>query len=249
MRPTFRFPAALLTALVCLAVPALAAAGEPTVRRLERRDRDVVLADRDRAIVLGAGRRGFLGVHVVELTPELRRHFRAAEDAGVLVSKVEANSPAAAAGIAVGDVLVAVDGEEVGSSFDLRRIVGPREEGETVAIDLVRDGRRLSVSSRLEERQGRMLELGRLMQRDAEGRPLLVLPAEQDWEEFAEGFERFGEHFGEHIGEAMEEALEDPDVRLRIGRELRQREQLERQIEVLERRLQDLERKLEEQRR
>jgi hypothetical protein len=246
---TFTAVAAVLTAIVVLALaPAGAAAGDPHERRSEtreRRDVRVVVPDQGRSIVVGAGRRGFLGVHVVDLTAELRRHFQAGAEAGVLVSKVEPGSPAAAAGVAVGDVMVAIDGEPVAAARDLRRVVGPRRDGDQVAVDVVRNGRRLQLTARLKEREGRVVDLGNLMQRDAEGRRLLVLPAEQDWADFARQFE----HLGEQIGEAVEEAFENPEVRLRIGREMRQREQLERQIELLERRLRELERRLEDQRR
>ena len=249
MRRTHLLPATACAATLALAalLPAAAGAADTTVRRLPRTARTEVrvIPSGERGMFFDAARRGYLGVHVVELTPELRRHFQAGEDAGVLVSKVEEDSPAAAAGVAVGDVLVAVDGDEVASSWDLRRVVAPHEDGDTVALEVVRGGRELELSARLQERQGRVLELGQLLQRDDEGRHLLVLPSEHEWEAFGEHFE----DLGEEISEAMEEAFDDPDVRLRIGRELRQREQLERQIDVLERRLQDLERRLEEQRR
>jgi hypothetical protein len=246
---TLASAAAALTALVVLALaPAGAHAGDPHERRAEtreRRDVRIVVPDEGRSIILGNGRRGFLGVHVVDLTTELRRHFQAGAEAGVLVSRVEPGSPAAAAGIAVGDVMVAIDGEPVAAARDLRRVVGPRRGGDQVAVDVVRNGRRLQLAARLEEREGRVLDLGNLMQRDSEGRSVLVLSAEQDWADFARQFE----HLGEEIGEAVEEALENPEVRMRIGREVRQREHLERQIELLERRLRELERRLEDQRR
>ena len=47
--------------------------------------------------------KGRLGVMVMSLTPELRKHLGAAEDRGVLVAHVEPGTPAASAGIAVGD--------------------------------------------------------------------------------------------------------------------------------------------------
>jgi hypothetical protein len=242
--------AALLTATL---LPAAASAGEPAPDiRVVRRDavRDVrgdvrvIDHDGDQTIVLG-GRRGYLGVHVAEMTPELRRHFQADESAGVLVSKVEPNSPAAAAGVEVGDVLVAVDDEPVDASWELRRVVAPRRDGDVVGLDVVRNGRRLRLDATLQERQGRVMEFSGLLPRDGDGRPLVVLPEGAEWEQLAERFE----HLGPEIGKAVEQALADPSVRMRIDEQSRDRERLERQIEVLERRLQELERRLEEQRR
>ena len=86
------------------------------------------------------GKGGFLGVATSELTPELRRHFGVPEEAGVLVAKVVDDSAAAAAGILVGDILTAVDGEELRSSGDLIRRIRQHEPGAAVDVELWRDG-------------------------------------------------------------------------------------------------------------
>jgi hypothetical protein len=238
--PGLNWRRALALAALALTMPLTAHAEERQRGRVR-----VLHPGEDRTVLLDGGRRGFLGVHVLELTPELRRHFQAGEDAGVLVSKVEEGSPAAQAGIAVGDVLTAVDGDAVASSWDLRRALAPRREGDGVAVDVVRDGRPRQLTASLAEREGRVLELGRLMQRDAEGRPLIVLPGGEEWEEFGE---RMGE-LGEEVGEAVAGALADPRIRLRVEREVQHRDELQRKLELLERRLKELERQLEDGRR
>src|SRR4051794_19560494 len=63
--------------------------------------------------------RGRLGVMVMSLTPELRKHFGAADDRGVLVAHVAPGTPAAAAGITVGDVIVTVRGHAIGAAADV----------------------------------------------------------------------------------------------------------------------------------
>ena len=83
-------------------------------------------------------RRGFLGVGVEELTEELQIHFGAPEGSGVLVASVSDDSPAAAAGIRVGDVITEVDGLVVASTRDLSREIRHRP-GDSVAIELYRD--------------------------------------------------------------------------------------------------------------
>jgi membrane-associated protease RseP (regulator of RpoE activity) len=207
----------------------------------------VMVPGRGKAIRIEPGRRGYLGVHVLELTPELRRHFSVDEDSGVLVSRVEEGSPAAQAGIAVGDVLLAVDGEEIASAWDLRAVVSPREQGDAVRVEVVRDGRALELEAALADREGRLIELGNLLQRDGKGRPLIVLPSGAEWEELGVQMGRLGEELGamgEEVGEAVAEAMSDPRVRLRVEREVREREALQRQIERLESRLKELERRL-----
>ena len=84
--------------------------------------------------------RGRLGVEVLPLTSELRAHFGLDPAAGVLVSKVRADSPAAEVGIKVGDVIVAADGEAIRTPGELARVVGRVQEGETLSLALSRAG-------------------------------------------------------------------------------------------------------------
>lgn len=93
-----------------------------------------------------------LGVQLVETTPELREHLGGAEDAGVLVSKVLAGTPAERAGIRVGDLILAVDGKSVADVAELRRALEGKE-GEKFAVDLVRDGRSVTVEVTIPEPQ------------------------------------------------------------------------------------------------
>ena len=238
--------------MLAQALPALGQGSDdrPAPRVEVRPKVRVMVPGREGIMRLEPGVRGYLGVHVIELTPELRRHYAGPEDFGVLVSKVEPGSPAAQAGVVVGDVLVAVDREPIAGSWDLRRAVAPKRQGDAVIVEVVRDGRARELSATLEEREGRLLELGGMFQRDGEGRPLIVLPSEHEWEEFGERMGELGAEMGmlgEEMGEAVAEAMADPEVRRRITREVREREVLQRQIEVLERRLKELERKLAEQ--
>ena len=84
--------------------------------------------------------RGRLGVEVLPLTSELRAHFGLDPAAGVLVSKVRADSPAAQAGILVGDVIVAAAGEAIRTPGELLRVVGRVPESETLSLSLSREG-------------------------------------------------------------------------------------------------------------
>ncbi len=103
---------------------------------------------------LAPGPHGFLGVELVPLTPELRAHFGVPEDAGVMVAEVLPDSPAERAGLEVGDIVTAVEGESVASASDLAGLVRSRKNGESVAIELWRAGRLESATATLEEREG-----------------------------------------------------------------------------------------------
>lgn len=84
--------------------------------------------------------RGYIGVDVISLTPELRSHFGVPEDSGVLVSRVREGGPAESAGIRVGDIVTAVDGERVESTNELARLVRRKDDGELLSVELYRDG-------------------------------------------------------------------------------------------------------------
>ncbi len=93
--------------------------------------------------------RARLGVQLTETTPELREHLGGSADAGVLVSKVVKGSAAEDAGVEVGDLIVDVDGDEIGSTNDLRRALAERD-GEVFDIEVIRSGRSVSLSVTLE---------------------------------------------------------------------------------------------------
>jgi len=79
-----------------------------------------------------------LGVQLVETTPELRVFLGGTEDAGVLVGKVMSDMPAKAAGVEVGDLIIAVDGDEIESSGDLIDALSDTD-GRTIRVQVVRD--------------------------------------------------------------------------------------------------------------
>ena len=106
-------------------------------------------------IVVRVGSRGFIGVTLVEITPELRAHYGAPKEAGVVVSGVEADTPAGKAGIQVGDVITSVDGSRVRWTGDVSRAVREKKAGETVEIELFRDRAPRKVTVTVEERKGR----------------------------------------------------------------------------------------------
>jgi C-terminal processing protease CtpA/Prc len=91
-----------------------------------------------------------LGVELIETTPELREHLGGSESAGVLVSKVLAGTPAERAGVRVGDLILSVDGVEVGTHGDLIRELREKA-GRTIELEVGRDGRRTTLRPELPE--------------------------------------------------------------------------------------------------
>ncbi|MGZ3536304.1 MAG: DegQ family serine endoprotease [Thermodesulfobacteriota bacterium] len=85
--------------------------------------------------------RGWLGVSIQEVTPELAKSFALKEKKGALVAQMVPGSPAEKAGIEQGDVIVEFDGKEVASSKDLPLIVSSTPVGKSVTIKLSRNGK------------------------------------------------------------------------------------------------------------
>jgi serine protease Do len=85
--------------------------------------------------------RGWLGVSIQEVTPELAKSFDLKEKKGALVSQVVSGSPAEKAGIEQGDIILEFDGKEVSNSKDLPRIVASTPVGKTVTLKVSRNGK------------------------------------------------------------------------------------------------------------
>ncbi len=106
-----------------------------------------------RSIINGVGTgkivRPWLGVGGTAVTSENARTLRLDRPVGVLVSRVVANSPAARAGLRVGDVVYAVDGKEVGDEDALRFRIATKQPGQNAIITLIRGGAAQNVTAGL----------------------------------------------------------------------------------------------------
>lgn len=93
------------------------------------------------------------GLSVEDIPPMVARYYRLKSADGVIVSSVEARSPAAEAGVEVGDVIVAVNGERIRREKDIWRIIDDSDlhGGDKLRIKLLRGGRALSVNLELRE--------------------------------------------------------------------------------------------------
>jgi S1-C subfamily serine protease len=93
---------------------------------------------------------------VMSLTPELRTHFGATADRGVLVAQVQPGTPASTAGIAVGDVIVQVGTAPVDSTTDVLAALSDVHKGQSIAVHVVRDGKPRTLQATLTDDPSRL---------------------------------------------------------------------------------------------
>jgi serine protease Do len=88
---------------------------------------------------------GYMGISITDVSPENAQFFHVPDSSGAVVDQVEADSPAAKAGLKVGDVIRAIDGEKVTGAGDLQVEVGQKRPGNTIKLEVLRDGRKVEV--------------------------------------------------------------------------------------------------------
>ena len=97
-------------------------------------------------------KRGFIGVQIVPMTEEYADELGLDEPRGALVGAIMSNSPAAKAGVKVGDVILAVDGREIESYETLVDIVGGTKIGETLKVTVWRNKSKMTLYITVKER-------------------------------------------------------------------------------------------------
>jgi membrane-associated protease RseP (regulator of RpoE activity) len=155
----------LLIALTLLiAVAAFADSPQRQTRTLVIKDGKVVTDNIEGPpLEMFLGGRTYIGVSLAGLTPELREHFGAPKDSGVMVESVQEDSPAEKAGIKVGDIVLSVDGKDVKTSADLRGGLRDKKEGDSVRLEVLRGRSRQTIVTTVKERETpRMFQLEEL---------------------------------------------------------------------------------------
>lgn len=127
--------------------------------------------------------RGWLGVMIQEITPELKDKLNLKEEKGALVGDVVAEGPADKAGIKRGDVIVSFDGKEISEANDLPFIVASTPVGKTVTVEVIRIGKKEHFQVQIEE-----LKEEREAQVVSEARPNLGLTVREMTPELARNF-------------------------------------------------------------
>jgi serine protease Do len=93
----------------------------------------------------------YMGIGITDVTPENSKFFDMTKAVGAVVTQVEPNSPGAKAGLKVGDVITKIDGRDVSDAGQLQVEVGQQQPGTTLHLDVMRDGKSISVPVTVQE--------------------------------------------------------------------------------------------------
>ena len=108
--------------------------------------REVVQSLRDKGYVA----RGYIGVQIQAITPEIAESLRLPNNRGALVADAQPNTPAARAGLKAGDVIVSVNGDRIEAPRELSRKIAALGPKASVDLKYLRDGREQSASVTLD---------------------------------------------------------------------------------------------------
>ena len=106
----------------------------------------------DQLVQKGKVVRGFLGVTIQDITPDLAESFKLKDAKGVIVPDVSPDSAAAKGGLKAGDIIVAFDGQPVEKAAEFQRRVAMKKPGSEVEITVLRDDKKQTLTAKLEER-------------------------------------------------------------------------------------------------
>lgn len=98
----------------------------------------------------GKVERGFLGVQIKDIDQEMAKDLGLPDQGGAVVMGVGSDSPAGKAGVEVGDVIVSVGGKKVADSGSLRLTVSGYKPGSKVALDIIRDKKKMTLNATLD---------------------------------------------------------------------------------------------------
>lgn len=108
----------------------------------------------DSLVKNGKVSRGFLGVSIQDVTPDLAKAFKVNRTVGALISEVTPNGPADSAGLKNGDVVLQYDNKPVENSMQLKLRVAETTPGSNVPVEIDRNGESKTVNVIVKERSG-----------------------------------------------------------------------------------------------
>lgn len=99
----------------------------------------------------GKVKHAYIGVGITDVTPENAKFFHLNDTTGAVITQVESDAPGARAGLKVGDVITEVNGQKVTDAGQLQVLIGQNQPGAKVNLQVMRDGKQMSMPVTLEE--------------------------------------------------------------------------------------------------
>lgn len=101
----------------------------------------------------GQVQRGFMGVQVQDLSPDLAEAFGLKQQSGAIINRIMEESPASRAGLLPGDIITRINGKPIKNAGDVRNQIGLLQVGDTISFDILRDGKTLTLTAVIEAGQ------------------------------------------------------------------------------------------------
>lgn len=106
----------------------------------------------DQLMNKGKVSRPYLGVYLRDVTPELADYLGASSTNGALIAEIVAGTPAEAAGLKKGDIILYINSHKVVDGTDLTQDISKRKSGEKVTLKILRDKKEMTVTATLREK-------------------------------------------------------------------------------------------------
>jgi serine protease Do len=177
----------------------------------------------EQLIKTGKVTRGWLGVYIQPITPELKDQFKLKSTEGALVADVNEDGPAEKAGMKRGDVIVAYRGEKIKDPNNLRNLVAATGVGAVADVKVVREGKEKTLRVKIGELPEETAAVGRPFGRDLEkdlGFTVVNLtPSVRRQLELPEGQEGVAVRSIKQTSDAYQNGLRKADVIIEVNRE------------------------------
>ncbi len=104
----------------------------------------------EKLVQYGKVTHGYMGIGIADVTPDNSKFFNMDKAIGAVVSQIEPGSPGAKGGLKVGDVITQIDGKDVSDAGELQVVVGQKNPDTTIHLQVMRDGKSVTVPVTLE---------------------------------------------------------------------------------------------------
>ncbi len=103
----------------------------------------------DQLVEKGEVERGFIGIQVQDLNPDLAEAFGMKNQTGAVINSVVPDSPAGKAGLQAGDIIIAIDGKQIRNAHDAANQIGLTPVGDKISFVILRNGKQIKLNAKV----------------------------------------------------------------------------------------------------